>query len=476
MAENNDSDISWQQSAAQKRAAVSALIPDAWRISQVACLHEILFDTAVAEAERLDEYFVKHGEPIGPLHGLPVSLKDQFHVKGVETTMGYVGWIGTFQGRPGTGKEKVFESELVRELEELGAVVFCETTLAQAVFTCEPLNNIWGYTYSPTNGRLLAGGSSGGEAALIALPGSPLGIGTDYAGSIRVPASLNGLYGMRPSSGRLPYQGAANSNDGHSIINSVLGSMSTSVGALRVMMQAILSRQPWLHDPLVVEMPWRAEDYISGRRLSFGILRQDTEVAPHPAISRAVNLAIAAIEAMGYEVVEWKPPLHAEMYQLKEEISACDGGHNIHRDLRLSGEPPVSRILTTFGTEPKEPKNAMEIAELHIRKREYQKEYMEYWNSTTEVTSTGRPVDAFVLPLIPFTGMRPGWNRFTVRDMDATELLTRDFFAVNSSIVSLLDYAACAFPVTVADKTVDVVDAGYEPRSERDAYNVVMCT
>lgn len=60
--------------------------------------------------------------------------------------------------------------------------------------------------------------------------------------------------------------------------------------------------------------------------------------------------------------------------------------------------------------------------------------------------------------------------------MTAQEMLTRYIFAVNSSIVNVLDYAACAFPVTVADKTVDVLDDGYKPRSERDAYNIAMCT
>jgi len=59
---------------------------------QVNCLHEIFFDAAIADAKALDEYFEENdGKPKGPLHGLPVSLKDQFHVKGVETTMGYVG-------------------------------------------------------------------------------------------------------------------------------------------------------------------------------------------------------------------------------------------------------------------------------------------------------------------------------------------------------------------------------------------------
>lgn len=327
--------------------------------------------------------------------------------------MGYVGWIGTFQGKQGTGKEKVFESELVRELRNLGAVLYCKTALAQAVFTFAPVNNISGYTPSPLNRRLGAGGSSSGEAALVALRGSPLGIGTDYGGSIRVPACLNGLYGLRPSAGRIPYQGVANSNDGHGTVHSVIGPMSTSIGGLRIMIKAVLSQQPWLHDPLALEIPWREEDHISGQKLSFGILRQDTEVKPHPAISRAVDLVVAAIEALGHEVVEWKPPRHAELYEMRDVISTFDGGHNVHGDLRLSGEPGVARIPTVFGIEPTEQKNATQIAEVNVQKREYQKEYMDYWNSTAEVTSTGRPVDAFISPLIPFTGMRPGFDQYT---------------------------------------------------------------
>lgn len=161
-----------------------------------------------------------HKKPIGPLHGLPVSLKDQFHVKGVETTMGYVGWIGTFQGKKGTGKERVFESELVKELRDLGAVLYCKTSVPHTLMTGETTNNIIGYvrpfpklsciqpdeyadsgnhqTWNPKNRNLSCGGSSGGEGALIALRGSPVGFGTDIGGSIRIPAAFNGLYGLRP--------------------------------------------------------------------------------------------------------------------------------------------------------------------------------------------------------------------------------------------------------------------------------------
>lgn len=83
---------------------------------------EIGFDLAFARARELDEYFQKYQRPFGPLHGLPVALKDQFHIKGLGTTMGYVGWIDTFEGRKGTHLEKNFESELIRELCSVGAV------------------------------------------------------------------------------------------------------------------------------------------------------------------------------------------------------------------------------------------------------------------------------------------------------------------------------------------------------------------
>lgn len=171
------------------------------------CLHETFFDAAVEDAKKLDKCYAQHNNPIGPLHGLPVSLKDQFHVKGVETTMGYVGWIGTFMGKKNTGKEKVYESEMVKELRALGAVPYCKTSVPHSLMVGETINNIIGYTTNPKNRSLSAGGSSGGEGALISLKGSPVGFGTDIGGSIRIPAAFCGLYGLRPSAGRLPYEG-----------------------------------------------------------------------------------------------------------------------------------------------------------------------------------------------------------------------------------------------------------------------------
>jgi amidase len=293
--------------------------------TQVHCLHEIFFEAAINDAELLDEYYAQHGKPLGPLHGLPISLKDQFHVRGVETTMGYVGWIGTFEGKKGTGKEKVYESEMVTELRNLGAILFCKTSVPHTLMAGETINNIIGYTWNPKNRHLAAGGSSGGEGALIRLKGSPVGFGTDIGGSIRIPAAFNGLYGIRPSSGRLPYEGMANSMDGQNSILSVVGPLATSIGALKLVIKSLLSQQPWLHDPLVAEIPWRDEkeqevlDIVkagNGGQLVFAIMPDDGFVRPQPPIRRALDVVVKAIEKLGHKVVDWNPPAHARCNEL----------------------------------------------------------------------------------------------------------------------------------------------------------------
>lgn len=151
------------------------------------------------------------------------------------------------------------------------------------------------------------------------MKGSPVGFGTDIGGSIRIPAAFNGLYGIRPSSGRLPYEGMANSMDGQSSILSVVGPLATSVGALKLVIKGLLSQKPWLHDPLVAEIPWRNEqekavlDIVNangGGQLCFGILRNDGLVQPQPPVRRALDIAIKTAEKLGHKIIEWEPPSH----------------------------------------------------------------------------------------------------------------------------------------------------------------------
>ena len=83
---------------------------------------EINFEPALARAKELDQFYEKNGRPIGPLHGLPYTTKDQFHMKGLDTTMAYIGWIGTQGGCPRQSDKEDLESNLISELDDSGAV------------------------------------------------------------------------------------------------------------------------------------------------------------------------------------------------------------------------------------------------------------------------------------------------------------------------------------------------------------------
>lgn len=278
-------------------------------------MHEIFFDAAIDEAKKLDAHFSKTKQPVGPLHGLPVSLKDQFHVRGVETTMGYVGWIGSFQGNGDDPRKGVTESELIRELRNLGAVLYCKTSVPVTLMCGETANHIIKYTWNPKNRHLSCGGSSGGEGALIALRGSPVGFGTDIGGSVRIPAAFNGLFGLRPSAGRIPYEGAANSMDGQNTVLSVIGPLAPNLRSLKMIFQAVLTKMPWYHDPLVLEIPWRNEIEHQTRkliqasvhdpsRLAFAVMRHDGVVRPHPPVARGLEIIEQVIKKLGHRVIE----------------------------------------------------------------------------------------------------------------------------------------------------------------------------
>lgn len=259
--------------------------------------------------------------------------------------MGYVGWIGTFQGIKNDSRYKTSESELVRELRELGAVLHCKTSLPTSLMVGETINNIFGYTWNPNNRHLSSGGSSGGEGALIALRGSPAGFGTDIGGSVRIPAAFNGIYGIRPSAGRIPYEGACNSMDGQSSIMSVIGPMATSSRSLKLLFQSVLGTSPWLHDPLAVELPWRdavEQEVLSWTKgqgqLAFGIMRDDGVVRPQPPLARAFDIVEGTLKRLGHKVFSPLGFLLSEL-QLTHKIRSSSG--NLRRTRQLLRLPYV---------------------------------------------------------------------------------------------------------------------------------------
>ncbi|KAG0694762.1 general amidase [Suillus ampliporus] len=406
----------------------------------VNCLTEIFVDRALARAAELDDHFKQTGKVVGPLHGLPISLKDQLCIKGLETTMGYISWIGQYAEK---------NAVLVEVLIECGAVPFVRTNLPQTVMWPETFNNIFGRTTNPYNRSLTPGGSSGGEGALIALKGSPLGVGSDLGGSIRIPSAFCGLYSLRPSYGRVPYCGALNSLEGQDSIYSVFGPMANSIGGVKTFMKAIVDAKPWLKDPLAVRKKWHEDEYNLadhgfGKDLCFAIMWDDGVVVPHPPIRRSLEVTKAALKNAGHKVVDWKPIKHSSAMQ--RNIRNAASAEDCMITTSVTGEPIIATMELDNSdavTVPFRPKKigvtAYQLWQVQKLRKDLRKEYLDHWEATTSGTGTGRPVDAIICPASSYVATPHGKNRYT------------NYTAVWNA----LDYPAATFPVTTVDPTLD---------------------
>jgi amidase len=122
-------------------------------------------------------------------------------------------------------------------------------------------------------------------------------------------ASLNGLYGLRPTMRRVPYFGTSNSKCGYEAIESVLGPLSRSLSGVTTFMKTVADAQPWNYDPTVIQLPWNMKsesEAFTGRghgknKLSFGIIKWDGHVMPHPPVLRAIMMVTEALEKAGHE-------------------------------------------------------------------------------------------------------------------------------------------------------------------------------
>jgi amidase len=168
-----------------------------------------------------------------------------------------------------------------------------------------------------------------------------------------------------------------------------------------------------------------------------------------PPVSRAIEIAVKAMEDAGHEVIEWKPdPPHSELTNICIKCWSFDGGDDCRHAFELSGEPVAPQVIVDNAPQA----NASDIMAANIAKRDLQKRYMEYWNSTAKLTKTGRPVDAIICPLAPFPAARP-----------------QGFLYYGYSVfVNVLDYTSVVVPVTQVDKKVDVKREGFEPVDETD--------
>jgi len=261
-------------------------------------------------AQFLDDYLERNGKTIGPLHGLPISLKDCFITAPHPSSIG----MAAYANEPGSK-----DSLLVTVLRDLGAVFYVKTNVPTAMMMAETNNRVWGECRNPLHKKLSPGGSSGGEGALIAFKASPLGVGTDIGGSIRIPAAWCHLYGLKPSFGRFPTWGGKSGIPGQEYILAVNGPMSGSLQSVRLYCEAVLSDRvaPWNLDHKCVPIPWRKNIIPPGRKLRFGLVGSDDGmVTCHPPVERALNMVKKALEGQGHEVVPWPTDDHKPIVEV----------------------------------------------------------------------------------------------------------------------------------------------------------------
>ena len=347
----------------------------------------------------------------------------------------------------------------------------------------ETSNNLYGNTVNPFNRSLTAGGSSGGEGALIALRGSCLGIGSDIGGSklkkcpltsyliwaslgIRSPAANNGLFGLRPTAKRVSDQGSAIPPDGEDHILGVMGPLSTSLRGIDLFMRAVLANEPWLTDPSLVPLPWSISTPHLPVKMKVAVMWNDGVVKPHPPIQRALCETVDKLrEAPDIEIVDWTPYKHDEAWRIISALYYCDGGETDKEIIGRSGEPwlPLSRWILSENPDVRR-RDIPELWDLHERRNQYRREYAHEWNKTTTFTDEHGNVRGMVDVILCPVG--PG----------AAPPLENAKYWLYTSQWNLLDYPALVVPLgTRVDMDLDKSDEGYIPKNPEDRFNHEMC-
>jgi Asp-tRNA(Asn)/Glu-tRNA(Gln) amidotransferase A subunit family amidase len=339
---------------------------------------EEFYDEALATAEGIDGQRDKQGRlpvgtgGLGPLAGVPISIKDNFHMRGADSTIG----IACRCFKP---KEK--DGTLVAQLRTAGAVPFVKSNIPPLLLMPESDNKLWGTCRNPWDLGRTPGGSSGGEAALVAAGCSLWGLGGDIGGSIRIPATYCGVVGFKPSFHRVSKQGSAvnrvGDRTGQQIILSSAGPLARSVRDCALMME-VLTHDVARHDFSVPALPWNTDMVQHGpmvagvaagaaaesdgssspappkrrsrkaqeadlaslrdvmanppalvmvpKRQRVALMLSDGWCDPVPAVTRAVQEAAGALRAAGYEVVPFKNPIDTtRLLQVYLTLMSADG-------------------------------------------------------------------------------------------------------------------------------------------------------
>jgi amidase len=311
---------------------VTAHVEQIQRVNpQINSAIEILAETALDSARAADEAFVR-GETIGPLHGVPISIKDSMDVRGTRST------AGTWGRRNAPLAD--CDATLVRRLRNAGAIPIAKTNLPDLLFAYESDNLIFGRTNNPYDLDRTAGGSSGGESALIAACGSPLGLGSDAAGSVRVPAAFCGIASIKPTSGRLPRTGHVPPAGGWVEALWQIGPMARFTEDLALAMEIMAGEDG--EDFTSPPVPLIPADY---GKLRIAYFTDNGIAVCSSEIVNAVRSCAGFLSEAGHDVVEARPPGIDLAYELEMALLGADGGDGIDAYLASAGSTQIHPLL-----------------------------------------------------------------------------------------------------------------------------------
>ncbi|HTQ56377.1 MAG TPA: amidase [Bryobacteraceae bacterium] len=244
-------------------------------------------------AAKVAEAAVMRGQPLGLLHGVPVTVKDSFDIAGLPTLCG---------SRFRLGHRAAEDAVAVARLRASGAIILGKTNTPELLSAYETDNYITGRTNNPWDLGRTPGGSSGGEAAAIASFCSAGGIGSDGGGSIRIPAHFCGIAGLKPTPGRIPATGHFPVMNNPGGLLAAAGPLARSAEDVRLLFAALAGYD--FRDPFSAPVPLRPPS-VAGLRV--GVVEQFYDVALDPEVRQAVAAAAQAVAALGIPAEPFQP-------------------------------------------------------------------------------------------------------------------------------------------------------------------------
>ena len=298
----------------------------------------------VRSEARAAESFLANETPLGPLHGVPISIKSSLDVASMKCESGT---------RLRAGYIAKSDAPLVARLREAGAIFLGVTNTPELLMAWETDNLLYGPTNNPWDPARTPGGSSGGEAAAIASGMSAGGVGSDGGGSIRVPAHFSGICGLKPTPGRIPATGHFPESGGPFALIGVVGPMARTVSDLKVLFEVMQGSDDGDTCAAPVPLRWPADS--ETRKLRIGFFEDDGLTPVTPETRHAVRKAAESLSRAGFHVEPFRPDGLEEARELWRKFFVKTGGIVINPmfEERESDQSPIlKQFLNWADQEP----------------------------------------------------------------------------------------------------------------------------